>query len=94
MGIIAYGVGVYRHTPEIEQQLSQISKQPVSVVFAPHLAPMGRGLLSTIYVEFEKAPTEEGLSKLYKDFYHRDPYMNLMSGWPEVEGLRGTALVP
>ena len=49
--VSAYGVGHHRHTPEIEQQLSQSAKKKVSVMFTPHLIPMFRGILSTIYVD-------------------------------------------
>lgn len=144
----AYQVGVHRHTPEIEQELSQIAKRSVSVLFVPHLVPMSRGILSTMYVELRNFPGEKKLDKIYRDFYRKDSFirilppgffpqtkevrgsndcaigfrfdsrvgrlvvitaidnlvkgaagqavqnMNLMYGFPEDEGLRGTAMVP
>jgi N-acetyl-gamma-glutamyl-phosphate reductase len=144
----AYNVGVHRHTPEIEQELSLIAKTPVSVLFTPHLVPMSRGILSTMYVELKKSPGARKLTELYRSFYRNDPFirilpegsfpqtkevrgsndcaigfrydsrvgclvvitaidnlvkgaagqavqnMNLMCGWPEADGLRGSAVVP
>lgn len=144
----AYNVGVHRHMPEIEQELGELGGAAVSVLFAPHLVPMNRGILSTMYVELKKTPEENGLMKLYRNFYRDEPFihilpagtfpqtkdvrgsndcaigfrydsrterlvvitaidnlvkgaagqavqnMNLMYGWPETEGLEGTALVP
>ena len=49
-GVHAYGVAAHRHLPEIEQQLSKARGAPVTVTFTPHLVPMNRGLLATIYV--------------------------------------------
>ena len=49
-GLHAYGVGTHRHTPEIEQGLSDAAGRPVAVTFTPHLVPMNRGILATIYV--------------------------------------------
>src|SRR5437016_10778194 len=44
--VSAYGIGTHRHTPEIEQALSNVAGQPISVIFTPHLMPMDRGILS------------------------------------------------
>ena len=49
--VSAYGVGSHRHMPEIDQELSKISKRKIKVSFTPHLIPMFRGILSTIYLE-------------------------------------------
>ena len=53
-GIAAYGVASHRHTPEIEQGLSAASGKAVQVSFTPHLMPMSRGILATIFVEMNK----------------------------------------
>src|SRR5262249_22065046 len=47
--VSAYSVGHHRHTPEIEQVLSDIAGEPVEVIFTPHLIPMNRGIFTTIY---------------------------------------------
>ena len=49
--VSAYGVGSHRHMVEIDQELSKISKKAIKVFFTPHLIPMFRGILSTIYLE-------------------------------------------
>ena len=51
----AYGVAKHRHTPEIEQTLSEVAGRQMNVVFTPHLAPLTRGLLSTVYLEAQTA---------------------------------------
>src|SRR5439155_26557349 len=57
--VSAYAVGKHRHTPEIEQALSDVAGEPVEVLFTPHLIPMDRGILSTIYATPHR-PVSEG----------------------------------
>jgi N-acetyl-gamma-glutamyl-phosphate reductase len=54
-GFKAYKVGEHRHTPEIEQELSEVAGRPIKVVFTPHLVPMSRGILTTFYARLSKA---------------------------------------
>ena len=54
----AYNVGLHRHSPEIEQELSELAGEPVAILFAPHLLPINRGILSTMYVDLKKAPAD------------------------------------
>lgn len=68
-GVKAYKVGVHRHMPEIEEVLSNFSGLDVSINFTPHLVPMDRGILSTIYVDLKKSSNISKLLKIYKDFY-------------------------
>jgi N-acetyl-gamma-glutamyl-phosphate reductase len=88
----AYNVGVHRHTPEIEQELSEIAGARVTVMFAPHLVPMNRGILSTMYVELKKAPAEGALEKLYRDYYRGEPFIRLLPGgaFPQAKDVRGS----
>jgi N-acetyl-gamma-glutamyl-phosphate reductase len=78
-GINAYGVAWHRHAPEIEQELSLAAGKKVTVAFTPHLMPMNRGILSTIYVRLRKgtdaATLRAALEKRYKDeaFVHVAP---------------------
>lgn len=144
----AYGVASHRHTPEIEQELSRAAGQPLTVNFTPHLVPMTRGMLITIYAKVSEGVQEEDLRKCWleqyeeEEFIHRLPpgtwpqtkfssgsnhaflqltvdkrtgnavivatidnlmkgaagqavqNMNLAMGWPEAQGLKGTALWP
>jgi len=88
----AYNVGVHRHTPEIEQELGEVAGARVTVMFAPHLVPMNRGILSTMYVELKKAPAEGALEKLYQDFYRGEPFVRLLAGgaFPQTRDVRGS----
>ena len=68
--VSAYGVGKHRHTVEIDQELSKVSKKDVKVYFTPHLIPMFRGILSTIYVDVKNKTTAK---KIYLELkkYHK-----------------------
>lgn len=65
----AYGVAKHRHTPEIEQTLSILAGTPVDVVFTPHLAPLTRGLLATVYLQVADDVTAQQIQDVYQDFY-------------------------
>lgn len=72
-GIRAYGVGTHRHGPEIAQELSFAARQPVDMIFTPHLVPMNRGILSTIYTRLrpgaDAAQVRTVLEAKYRDEY-------------------------
>ena len=69
--VSAYGVGKHRHMPEIDQELSKVAKSKVKVSFTPHLLPMFRGILSTIYVDlignYKAKNAYDCLKKYHKD---------------------------
>ncbi len=71
--VSAYGVGSHRHMIEIDQELSKISKNKIKVLFTPHLIPMFRGILSTIYLETRKKYNAKKIYKLLKN-YHRNNF--------------------
>lgn len=92
-GYKAYGVGgVHRHTPEIEQELSLLAGQPVTITFTPHLVPMDRGILSTIYATPTRAVTSDELVALYADSYRDEPFVRpLPKGqFPSTAFVRGS----
>ena len=64
----AYGVGFHRHNSEIEQMLKKFTKKELNFHFTPHLSPMFRGILSTIYIDLEKGITQSKLSKNFLIF--------------------------
>jgi len=70
----AYGVFSHRHTGEI---LEQVGVSSGDIVFTPHLLPIPRGILSTIYVRFKKAQTHEKLMEVYRGFYAGSPMVRL-----------------
>jgi N-acetyl-gamma-glutamyl-phosphate reductase len=88
--VSAYAVGTHRHTPEIEQGLSDIAGQPVSVIFTPHLMPMDRGILSTIYATPTRAMAEAELVELYRGYFAGKPFVRVRSNPPATKDTTGT----
>jgi N-acetyl-gamma-glutamyl-phosphate reductase len=88
--LAAYAVGSHRHTPEIEQVLSDVAGKPVSVIFTPHLVPMDRGIFSTIYATPTKPVTEAELTELYRSYYAGKPFMRVRTGLPATKDTTGT----
>ena len=74
----AYGVASHRHTPEIEQELSGLAGQPVTVAFTPHLVPLNRGLFTTASVPLVKALTTAELRACYREFYAGEPFVRVL----------------
>lgn len=92
-GYRAYAVGgVHRHTPEIEQELSLLAGQPLKITFTPHLVPMDRGILSTIYAAPLKTTTTEQLVALYQEFYDGEPFVRVLPAGtlPSTAYVRGS----
>lgn len=86
----AYSVGNHRHTPEIEQILSLYSQQQVQVVFTPHLVPMDRGILCTIYAR-PTAPThEEAILQALREFYADRPFVRVVNHLPATKDVSYT----
>ncbi|RZO49770.1 MAG: N-acetyl-gamma-glutamyl-phosphate reductase [Candidatus Pelagibacterales bacterium] len=71
--VTAYGVGGHRHMAEIDQELSKVSKKRVKVFFTPHVIPMFRGILSTIYLETHKKIDANKIYKFLKN-YHKNNF--------------------
>ena len=67
--ISAYGISSHRHLAEIDQQLKKISKNKIEVQFTPHLSPMFRGILSTIYINMNKNITARKIYKCFLQIY-------------------------
>ncbi|MBM4076137.1 MAG: N-acetyl-gamma-glutamyl-phosphate reductase, partial [Planctomycetes bacterium] len=81
----AYGVGTHRHMPEIEQVLSTVSGQTVDVLFQPHLVPMDRGILATIYATPTRTVTQEELLAEYRRFYEGKPFVRVVDHLPATK---------
>ena len=77
--VSAYGDCKHRHIPEIEQVLSLALYEEISVVFAPHLIPMARGLLATVYIRVEKGFTTAKAVGLYRGRYRDEPFVHVHS---------------
>ncbi|MCL5807100.1 MAG: N-acetyl-gamma-glutamyl-phosphate reductase [Deltaproteobacteria bacterium] len=76
-GFKAYKVGGHRHTPEIEQELSALAEREMKISFTPHLLPVKRGILSTIYAKLSKEVTAEEATALYRAFYREESFVRI-----------------
>lgn len=88
--LMAYSVGNHRHTPEIDQVLSQISGLKTEVVFTPHLIPMDRGLLCSIYGRPLKQATKEELLQVMSDYYQANPFIRVVDHLPRTKDVAYT----
>lgn len=88
--VTAYSVGRHRHTPEIEQVLSQVSRQEVEVVFTPHLIPMDRGILCTMYAPLKHNAGEDELLDVMRGFYDGKPFVRVVEHLPATKDTWGT----
>jgi N-acetyl-gamma-glutamyl-phosphate reductase len=88
--ISAYNVGRHRHTPEIEQILSTAAGTTVEVVFAPHLVPMDRGILTTTYAQPTAEVGEEKVLQTIRDFYADEPFVRVVDHFPGTKDSLGT----
>jgi N-acetyl-gamma-glutamyl-phosphate reductase len=91
--VSAYNVGSHRHTPEIEQALSELAGKPVEVLFTPHLIPMDRGIFSTIYATPRRPMDEAALLELYREYYRRAPFVRVVERPPATKDCAGTNFV-
>jgi N-acetyl-gamma-glutamyl-phosphate reductase len=87
----AYSVGRHRHTPEIDQVLTDVGgngrgdRGPVEVIFTPHLVPMDRGIFATIYASPRRGLAEYDLRDLYRSFYARSPFVRVVDHLPSTK---------
>ncbi len=91
-GFRAYKVAEHRHNPEMEQELSLLAGEPVQLTFTPHLVPMSRGILGTLYASLVKPMTEVEILNIYQNFYEGQPFLRLMpkGSLPNTINVRGT----
>jgi N-acetyl-gamma-glutamyl-phosphate reductase len=91
-GFKAYKVAAHRHTPEMEQEISELCQKPVTISFTPHLLPIARGILSTIYAKLVKPITDAEVYELYQSFYRDEPFVRLCETgtFPATQFVRGS----
>ena len=91
-GMKAYKVGEHRHTPEIEQGLSDFLGSKVEIVFTPHLIPINRGILSTIYVTLSGSYKTWELLDVLGQFYRNSPFVRILpeGTFPNTSCVRGS----
>src|SRR5262245_29059743 len=87
---VAYNVGKHRHTPEIDQILTEIAGAAAQVIFTPHLVPMNRGIFSTIYARPKRQYSESELLELYRGYYANMPFVRVMNRIPTTKDSAGT----
>ncbi len=74
----AYGVGFHRHNSEIDQMLKKFTKKKFQFTFTPHLTPMFRGILSTIYVDLENKISQSKVLTTLKSFYKKESFVKIL----------------
>jgi N-acetyl-gamma-glutamyl-phosphate reductase len=93
--LAAYGVAGHRHTPEIEQICSDLAGHEVRVQFTPHLIPMVRGILATVYATLrDPGLVREDLITIYSAFYRSAPFVKILpnGSYPQTKWACGTNL--
>jgi len=93
-GFKAYGVATHRHTPEIEQELSLLAGEQFKISFTPHLVPMNRGILSTIYGKLKENYTTTQLIEMYNEFYQGEAFVRVLpeGDFPSTLHVQGSNL--
>jgi N-acetyl-gamma-glutamyl-phosphate reductase len=86
----AYGLKKHRHTIEIKQMLDRFSEQDITLQFTPHLLPVDRGILSTIYVQPTSNIALAPLKQLYLNFYGNKPFVRLCENPPAIKDVRAS----
>ncbi|MBM83590.1 MAG: N-acetyl-gamma-glutamyl-phosphate reductase [Planctomycetaceae bacterium] len=87
----AYGVEGHRHQPEIDQVLSDISGESVSVTFIPHLLPMDRGILCTMYPRLKRPATQDELLACMREYYADKPLIRVVDHVPSTKDVAHTS---
>ncbi|MBM3999052.1 MAG: N-acetyl-gamma-glutamyl-phosphate reductase [Planctomycetes bacterium] len=80
--ICAYNIGRHRHTPEIDQIVQLAAGHSVQVVFTPHLIPMDRGILTTVYATPRSDASEDRILAGFREFYHGKPFVRVVEHLP------------
>ena len=74
----AYGIGFHRHNSEIQQELNQYTKTKINFTFTPHLSPMFRGILSTIYLDLKPKSSIKKVYKVLKKFHKNNKFVKVL----------------
>ena len=87
-----YGVGVHRHAPEMEQEVARAGGEGLRVLFAPHLLPVRRGILSTLYVTLVPGCDVAECETAFRQFYGPSPFVDLLGPgvYPALRDVQGT----
>ncbi len=90
----AYRINEHQHMPEIIQEISNIAGSKLELMFVPHLVPMNRGILSSIYVKLNKHITNDEFLNVYTKFYADSKFVRVMPKgvFPQIKDVRNTNL--
>jgi N-acetyl-gamma-glutamyl-phosphate reductase len=86
----AYSVGKHRHMGEIEQELGKAAKAKIQIDFTPHLLPINRGIISTIYAKINPKFSVEDIQNCLQTKYEDEPFVKIISGDPNIKDVVGT----
>lgn len=86
----AYNVTSHRHSPEINQEVENISGKEARAYFTPHLIPITRGILNTSHVFMNDSKSQGELIELYEDFYREDFFVRVLEGLPQSNAVKGS----
>lgn len=91
-GVHPYAIGSHRHAPEIEQEVSEAAGRSVTVNFTPHLVPMNRGILATIYVDLADGSNADDLREILRARYDDEPFVRVVDEGevPATRHVRGS----
>ena len=88
--ISAYGIGTHRHMPEIDQIIKRFCGADIETVFTPHLTPMDRGILSTIYVQPKNKTSATDVMDCWNDFYKDEKFVRISNDLVATKNVSGT----
>lgn len=89
----AYNIAKHRHTSEIEQELSNIAGEEIMISFTPHLIPMKRGILATIYANLNGKYSKQDILNMYKEYYKDEKFVRVKDTLPETKHVAGSNFV-
>jgi N-acetyl-gamma-glutamyl-phosphate reductase len=85
-----YGIKKHRHTIEIQETLSETTGQEVTIQFTPHLLPVDRGILTSVYAIPAGKVDQKTLDQVYAKYYDKEYFIRLVDIPPEIKHVRGT----
>lgn len=93
--IKAYKIASHRHTPEIEEQLSNLAGENINLVFTPHLVPMNRGILATSYIKLTENIELDDVYSIYNNYYINEEFVRILKKGsnPETKWVKGSNYV-
>jgi N-acetyl-gamma-glutamyl-phosphate reductase len=90
-----YGVPKHRHLSEIEEQLSAFAGEKITIQFTPHLVPVNRGIITTIYVDLSEKIDADSVASIYQNAYGDEPFVRLLGTehFPDTKNVSGTNFI-